>query len=238
MEKPIGTLSKVAATDLSAKRGYAVTVDSNAKFAIAGVRAEGVAILIEPPSASGAICTGVTHGVATAIYGGTVTAGNKLATDANGKLVAANPGDPVVGRALTSGVSGDMGTVLLGGASEARGGRIMQFTFDLADISAASIVNNFVPGFSGTIKKLSAVVLKAATTAAKAATVGATIGGVATTGGVLSLTSANMTPIGAVVDSTAVTALGSFSDSDQIDLVGSAVTAFVEGRAVLSIHCD
>jgi hypothetical protein len=50
-------------------------------------------------------------------YGGNVTRGDWLTTDANGKAVAAAPGagvnNNVIGRALVSGVSGDIGSMLI-----------------------------------------------------------------------------------------------------------------------------
>lgn len=50
-------------------------------------------------------------------YGGTITRGDWLTADANGKAVAAAPAAGVnanvIGRAMMSGVTGDIGTVLL-----------------------------------------------------------------------------------------------------------------------------
>lgn len=55
--------------------------------------------------------------IAEVIYGGTVTRGDWLTSDANGKAITAAPGAGVnanvIGRAMVSGVSGDIGTVLL-----------------------------------------------------------------------------------------------------------------------------
>ena len=59
----------------------------------------------------------VLTGVAEIIYGGNVTRGQKLTVDANGYAVAAAPAtgvnNQILGVALVSGVSGDVGSVLL-----------------------------------------------------------------------------------------------------------------------------
>jgi len=114
------------------------------------------------------------------------------------------------------------------------------FTFDLADLAAVDVVAKFQPGYPGKIVKFQATVLKPATTAAKAATltpqINAALGAdVPVTGGGLTLTSANMTPIGATVQSAAITGANSFTAADGISILGSAITAFVEGRVVLAL---
>lgn len=56
-------------------------------------------------------------GVVEVEFGGTVTRGGLLTSDANGKAVAAAPApgvnNAVIGRAVVSGVAGDIGSVLL-----------------------------------------------------------------------------------------------------------------------------
>lgn len=76
----------------------------------------------------------------------------------------------------------------------------------------------------------------AATTAAKAATLTAQVNGVSVTGGVMALTSANMTPSGATVAATAVTA-GNVANASggSVGAVVSAVTAFGEGSGQLEL---
>jgi hypothetical protein len=101
-----------------------------------------------------------------------------------------------------------------------------------------SIAARFTPGFAGRIKKLSAYVIDPVTTGAKLATFTPAIGGVATTGGALALTSANCTPVGAKVDGSAVTAGYDFAATDEITLVASAVTAFVEGQVVAEMFLE
>lgn len=74
-----------------------------------------------------------------------------------------------------------------------------------------------------------------ATTAAKLATLTAQINATPVTGGVLSLTSANMTPTNTRVDSTAITALNVFTAGQSVGALISAVTAFVEGDGYLEL---
>lgn len=68
-------------------------------------------------TASGDRCEVVLNGTATCKYGDTVTRGDRLTAESGGMLVPAAPAATatarVVGIALTSGVDGDLGTVLL-----------------------------------------------------------------------------------------------------------------------------
>lgn len=79
-------------------------------------------------------------------------------------------------------------------------------------------------------------VAKPATTAAKLATATLQVNGVAATGGVISLTSANCTPMGAAVAaSAAVTAGGGGTAGQTVEFALSAVTAFVEGDGYFEV---
>lgn len=79
-------------------------------------------------------------------------------------------------------------------------------------------------------------VAKPATTAAKAATATLQVSGVAATGGVISLTSANCTPMGAAVAaSAAVTAGGTGAAGGTVEFALSSVTAFVEGDGYFEV---
>ncbi len=52
-------------------------------------------------------------GIADVEYGGAVTRGKKLTSDAQGRAVEAIAGDHVIGTAEVSGVAGDIGAVLI-----------------------------------------------------------------------------------------------------------------------------
>lgn len=106
-------------------------------------------------------------------------------------------------------------------------------------LSLAELANaqeyQFKPYFAGRFLALNASVVVAATTAAKLATITARVNaGAVGGGGVLALTSANMTPIGAIVDATAITGANTFAAGQTFGWTVSAVTAFVEGAAVIT----
>jgi len=68
-------------------------------------------------SAIGETCDVMKSGLADVVYGGAVTRGDWLTSDANGKAVAAAPGagtnNNVIGRAEVSGVLDDIGVVYI-----------------------------------------------------------------------------------------------------------------------------
>lgn len=102
----------------------------------------------------------------------------------------------------------------------------------LSSIANAGVVARYKPGFKGRVSKVEVMVTTPVTTGSKLATLTTKVAGVAGTGGVVALTSANMTPAGASVQGTDVTALD-FGPTDELTVDASAVTAFVEGAAVL-----
>ena len=106
----------------------------------------------------------------------------------------------------------------------------------LSAIADAGVIARITPGFAGRIIKTSFQDTAAVTTGAKATTLTPKIAGTSVTGGVIALTSANMTPIGANVAGSAVTALNTFTNAQEITVVASGTTAFVEGSGVLFIH--
>ena len=105
----------------------------------------------------------------------------------------------------------------------------------LAGVTAADVMTTLTPGFNGWVKSVEAIVTTAATTAAKAASFNLEIGTTNLTGGVVALTSANATPLGAIVASTAITAGNSFTATDTLSVEAASVTAFVEGAIVLRV---
>lgn len=64
-------------------------------------------------SASGQRTDVVLAGIAEVEYGGNVTRGSFLTSNADGKAVAASTGNRAIGVAMVSGVSGDIGFVLI-----------------------------------------------------------------------------------------------------------------------------
>lgn len=63
---------------------------------------------------SGEVFTMQCAGIVPIEYGGNVTNGNKLTSNADGKAVVATEGDDVFGRAMEDGDSGTHGSILLG----------------------------------------------------------------------------------------------------------------------------
>lgn len=105
----------------------------------------------------------------------------------------------------------------------------LAFPVTNAQIAAAALVSAYKPGYAFKILAVTYAVAVPVTTSGKAATITPSITGVNVTGGVLALTSANSTPLGALVAGSSVTAANTGSATDTITLTGSSVTTFVEG---------
>jgi len=176
--------------------------------------------------------------------GTTISENDPITSDSAGKAAVAVPGDYVVGRANVDAVDGDIFEIrmthegTLAAANPTAKPVKVSFHFNLADIANGNIVSSYLPGFAGTVERMSATVTNPATTAAKLTTLNPEIAGTDVTGGVLALTSANMTPIGATVESTATTAAKTFTAVQTIDIEASSTTAFVEGEIDLILHLN
>lgn len=145
---------------------------------------------------------------------------------------------PAIGRLVDFRSTSDMDVQLVTSVEAGlASGRVTQWAFPmtLALLANGNIVTGFVPGFAGRILSLQTVNTAIVTTAAKAASLNAEIDTVDVTGGVVALTSANQTPLGARVAGSAVTAANKFSATSAIDIEASSVTTFVEGEAVLYV---
>lgn len=118
--------------------------------------------------------------------------------------------------------------------------QFLNFAYNLADISAADILVDYVVPAGFKLVDIRAVITKAATTAAKAATITAKIDGTAVTGATIALTSANCTPIGTILTGTATDVLAggnniAYGPGSKLKVTGSSVTAFVEGAATITL---
>lgn len=231
---PSNTYSFTAAEDLSAKQYYAVSLGSSGVSCatVAGQKCVG---LVQNDPASGAAASVAISGIASGKAGGTIAVGDLLTPTSAGKLVASlNVDDFIVGVALAAASSDEVLSVLVTGERKGAASTIC-IPVTLANVANGDLVAALPLGFGGRISKISFLVTSAVTTASKAATLTPKIGSTALTGGVLSLTSANCTPIGTVVAATAITALNTFVSTDTITITASSVTAFVEGEGVLVI---
>lgn len=101
----------------------------------------------------------------------------------------------------------------------------------LAQIADGDIVTSFVPGFVGSIVRTFFVTgTVPASTGGKGSTLNFEIGTVNLVGGVITLTSALCTPMGAVIQGTAVSGSNKFDKDDVISVEASSTTAFSEGN--------
>ena len=126
-EQNVKTISVITAADLSAKQFYLGKINSSGTLSLASAAGQDVTgIIYDNGGTSGRVVPVAVDGTCMVIYGGTVTAGDKLASDANGKAVTAagsrvdstvsSATDPLIGpfvfgEAVVSGVAGDIGVV-------------------------------------------------------------------------------------------------------------------------------
>ena len=111
----------VAGADFSEKLGYAVVVadalDHNTpigEIAGVGVAIDGVITDITGPGLAGSpVAVARIGDICFARLGDDVTVGDEIATDANGAFVTAGENAVVAGKALATGVEGDLIPVLL-----------------------------------------------------------------------------------------------------------------------------
>lgn len=110
----------------------------------------------------------------------------------------------------------------------------ISWTIDLATLADGDIITTFTPGFAGYVTRLEAHVVDPATTASKASTLNVEIGTTNVTGS-LALTSANMTPLGAVV-AQALSGTSFFDTDDTISIEAASTTTFIEGTITLLLQ--
>lgn len=134
--------------------------------------------------------------------------------------------------ALTDSTTGTAATTLAAGT----GVQTIAIPVDLASITGSGdVLTNYTPGYKFKVLSVSFAVSKPATTAAKAATLNLEIGTTNLTGGAIALTSANCTPLGALVAGSSITAANTGTASDTLSIEAASVTAFAEGEGVVLI---
>lgn len=106
----------------------------------------------------------------------------------------------------------------------------------LAGVANGDVLTNLVLGHKFKILATTFAVTTAVTTGSKATTLNLEIGTTNLTGGEVALTSANCTPLGALVAGAAVTAANTGSAADTLSIEASSTTAFAEGAGVLVIR--
>jgi hypothetical protein len=109
--------SKVSVTmqagqDLSGSQYRFVALASDGQVDPAGAGLSAVGVLQNDPAAAGRAAEVAISGVVPVEFGGVVTIGLSLASDAAGKAVAAAVGDQILGVATEAGGDGTVGSIL------------------------------------------------------------------------------------------------------------------------------
>jgi len=160
---------------------------------------------------------------------GTIAVGDYVVT---GTVVAAGTAlGTLVGPKVTKATYQPSAAALVAGA----GKTVLSFPIDLANITDGDVVTTFTPGFAFELVGMSFVTNTPVTTADKLSTLNVEIGTTDTTGGVVSLTSATATPLGAVIAGTDFTALNVGTATDTISIKASSTTAFAEGSGTIQV---
>jgi len=233
------------ATAVALAKNVRVLLDSSGTISVAGVSDEWIGTTVEDIAASGTGTVRLRNAPGTHFFtaSAAVTRGAKLYAAASGKVddgsTVLGGGAPIGFEALEA-ATADGDIIECAPTSELTGGVpvVYALPITLANITGAGdVLTTLTPGFAGKIVSLDFAVTTAVTTASKAATLNAEIGTTNLTGGTVALTSANCTPLGAVVAGAAITAANSFTSTDTISIEASSVTAFAEGAGVLYITC-
>lgn len=180
-------------------------------------------------------------GVSKAMYGGSVTAGNSLTINSSGQLVVASGNAYVLGIALESGASGEIHAVELAarGYIGAPGNQVLNFHFNLADLSAAGNVAAYSPGRAGSIASIQATMVSPTTDKSKSVVLSLTVTSTAVTGGAVTISTnsggTNGT-IGTLYTGTSITGTQTFAVTDTIYItLGSSITAFSYGEVDVKV---
>lgn len=233
-------ISLPVAADYSAAQYKVVDLNSSGQAVIVSAAGQAcIGVLQDDPTAAGQAGRVRIRGSSKVIAGGAITKGTWLTTDSSARVVTKTANDAcTVGVAVSScSNAGEYVEVLLmpGADNAAYHGKVLSIPVTLANVADGDVVTNYTPGFAGTIEKFSFLVTSAVTTGSKGTTLNLEIGSTNLTGGVLTLTSAAATPLGKVIDATAITAANVFSATDTISVEASSTTAFSEGAGVLLI---
>jgi hypothetical protein len=161
--------------------------------------------------------------------------------NANGTALTDNTGGGVTnatladgftsGDALTDNSTGSAGTTIAAGA----GVSTITIPITLANVADGDVLTTYTPGYKFKVLSVAFAVTTAVTTADKATTLNLEIGTTNVTGGAVALTSANCTPLGAVVAGTAITAANTGAADATLSIEAASTTAFAEGAGVLLV---
>lgn len=110
----------------------------------------------------------------------------------------------------------------------------LSWYMDLTLVADGDLITTVTPGFTGIVTSLEAHVVNPVTTAAKLSTLNAEIGTTNVTGD-LAITSANMTPLGAVV-AQALSGANFFGPADTVSIEAASTTTFIEGAIMIVLQ--
>ena len=146
----------IAGADLSAKQFYFVKQHSTAfQVVLAGSGENAIGVLQNKPTSGQAAeveCLGVTKVIA----GNTITAGNNLMSDSNGKAIPHTGTNAVLAVALEGASAGEYVSALLitrTGAGLSTNYSFLTIPIVLANVTDGDVVTTYTPGFAGTIQK-------------------------------------------------------------------------------------
>ena len=106
-EQSLRSIGLPASADLSASQFCFMTVNSSGQLALPSAGGDADGILQDKPNAAAVEGELAVLGISKLVVGAAgVTAGDLLATDANGKAVTATTGNKILGRALATGAAG------------------------------------------------------------------------------------------------------------------------------------
>lgn len=117
-QQSMDDLTFPANTDLSTKQYYFVVLTNSSgtgRVAVAGAGVQVLGVLTNKPDAANAPASVATKrgGVTKVVAGGTITAGDSLASASDGEAEVAGSGDVVVAIAQNSAVAGDIVEIVL-----------------------------------------------------------------------------------------------------------------------------
>lgn len=253
MENVFHKISRITSTAVTAKRFGNLAADGT--LAICNASGENVAGVIYDTVSTGRSAALVVEAFPVEVdCAGTVTAGEVVQTDANGKAITQVSGKPA-GLALTTATNGVIEIWLFptafatqaavtdsstgtAGTTVAAGTGVynLVFQFDLADIADGDLVTDWIVGHKFKVLENYFFASEPVTTAAKATTLSIDIGATIITNSSIALTSANCTPAGAKVDNAGVLAANTGSATDTLTIKAATTTAFVEGKGFLVVR--
>ena len=107
------SVSIEAGGDLSADQYKFVAVAADGQVDVAGNGVAVTGVLQNKPAAAGRAAEVGISGISKVLAGGTVAAGDDVASDASGQAVVATTGENVAGIAITGGASGEIISIKL-----------------------------------------------------------------------------------------------------------------------------